>query len=480
LRGLCQRPGKENELMFREQSRIFRDLTAAVDIVGLELIWLLAYYLRFYRGPIPLRYPDIVPLGDYLWIFIFFPFIWIFAGRESGLYRTSMLRTRETIRILRSLLVAMLLIITISFLLKKFEYSRLVFVYFSFLALIFLLSRRLLGNRFLKLWSRSKFAKKGLLIDCGSQLGSRLAQKILSNPGLGINLRGWIPGPDNAEPVEYLGIPRLGAYQELNQIIKDQSIQVVLICLPVSSGGELGNIFASLGKTLVDIVLVPDFNQFVVLDQKAETIDEFSFFNLQSTRLTGWNAVGKRVFDFVVSLMLLLFLSPFFLFVSVVIKLTSKGPVFFAQRRLGCNGKEFEILKFRTMIENAEALTGPLMTAKNDPRVTGIGKVLRRTSLDELPNLINVLKGEMSLVGPRPEREYFFAKIEESVPLFNFRLKFKPGMTGWAQVNGFRQNSSFERRFEYDLYYMRNWSFAFDFKILVMTLWKGFYGRQAY
>lgn len=466
--------------MFQKQSQVFRDLYLAIDVIGLELVWLLSYYLRFYWGPIPLRYPSPVPLQNYLWIFIFFPFIWIFAGLGSGLYRTKLLRIKQITRILRSLVVAMLLVITISFLLKRFEYSRLVFSYFFLFAFIFLVAHRWLWRYVLKLFSQSKFAKRAILVDGGTVLGARLAERIRANPELGINLLGWVPAPDSGESKEYPGLPGLGAYDELEQIIKEQSIQCVFVCLPVTSGISMERIFTDIGTTLADIVLVPDFEEYFILDQQVESMDEFSFFHLQATRLVGWNLVLKRIFDIVGAVVFLVLFSPLLLTIAIAIKLNSKGPVFFLQNRFGSNEKEFKMVKFRTMVQDAEAKTGQVRAERDDPRVTRVGRLLRKTSLDELPNLFNVLKGEMSLVGPRPEATRLFEKVKESNPLFSFRHKFKPGMTGWAQVNGLRGGHYMEKKFEYDIYYIRNWSLLFDLKILCMTIWRGFSSPNAY
>ena len=466
--------------MFRKQRQVFQDLNLIVDIIGLELILVLSYYLRFYWGPIPLRYPHIVPLGNYLWIFIFFPFIWIFAGMESGLYRVSLTKAKQMAKIFRTLIVAMLLIISISFLLKRFEYSRLVFSYFGFLAFIFLMIHRYFWKHMLRLLSRSKMTKKALLIDSGTGVGARLTEKIKSSPELGINLIGWVPLVEGIDPAEPIDLPRLGAYQDLNKIIRDFAIQSVLVCAPLLSS-MLEKLFTDIGKTLVDIVLVPDFQEMFLLDQQAESIDGFSFFHMQTTRLEGWNLVLKRIFDLIGSITIIILLSPLFLLISLAIKLTSKGPVFFRQSRFGANEKEFRMFKFRTMVHDAEALTnGPVRAERDDPRVTKVGRFLRKSSLDELPNLFNVVKGEMSLVGPRPEAAPLFEKVKESNPLYSYRHKFKPGMTGWAQINGLRGGHYIDKKFEHDIYYIQNWSLVFDLKILIMTIWKGFYAPNAY
>jgi len=468
--------------MLRKRSQIFKDLIRVIDIIGLELIWLLSYYLRFRWEVIPSPYKNIVPLEEYLWIFIFFPFIWLFATTDSRLYKPFLPNSQELLKIIRSLLFSLLLTIAISFLLKKFSYSRLVFTYFALLSFIFLLINHIIWRYLLKFLIINKFSVKALLIDNNTKIGSKVIDKLSSYPELGIKLVGWMPGPDCEDKVTFFShhLTRLGTLKELESIIKKHNIQLILICVPYNAQFLIDQILDNIGKTLVDIVLVPDFSSFAVLEQQVENFEEFSFLHLQTTRLVGWNFIFKRVFDFLGSLFLIIVFSPLFLLIAILIKLTSKGPVFFIQDRIGFNEKPFKMIKFRTMIPDAEAQTGPVYAAKNDPRVTKIGRILRKVSLDELPQLFNVLKGDMSLVGPRPEMCPFVDKYKKLYPPYIFRHKFKPGMTGWAQVNGFRQSTPIEKRLEYDIYYIKNWSFWFDLKILIMTLWRGFYHPENY
>lgn len=211
-----------------------------------------------------------------------------------------------------------------------------------------------------------------------------------------------------------------------------------------------------------------------------DELDGLPIVSLQSSPLYGWNSVFKRAFDLGFGSLILVMVSPLMALIALLIKLTSKGPVLYRQERVGMDGHTFEMLKFRTMKEDAESETGPVWAKENDSRRTSIGRFLRKTSLDELPQLFNVLKGEMSLVGPRPERPVFVEKFRNSIPSYALRHKIKAGMTGWAQVNGWRGNTSLEKRIEHDLYYIQNWSIGFDLRILFMTLWRGFFSKSAY
>jgi len=465
--------------MFRQRTRVFRDLNLAIDLVGLELLWLFCYYLRFYWMPVSFFHREIIPLQNYSWIFIFFPLIWILASLEAGLYRTTLSQTGQVTAIFRVVIFTMLLTIAFSFLLRKFEYSRLIFTYFAFLSLAFLLVHRWIWSALLKRLIQKGLARRTILLDSGTGMGRHLASQIEANMELGISLLGYIPLPELQHGQNFPGLARLGEYGELERILKDHQVQCVLVCMPLVASATLEKVLKNFANTLVDIVFVPDLPRTFILNQKVESVGEFSFFHLQTTRLVGWNLVLKRAFDFLATLIFIIAFSPLFALIAAAIKLNSRGPVFFMQTRFGWNEKEFKVFKFRTMVQDAPA-AGQLRAAKNDPRVTSVGRILRKTSLDELPNLFNVLKGEMSLVGPRPEPAGLFEKVKESNPLFTFRHKFKPGMTGWAQVNGLRGGDYLEKKFEYDIYYIRNWSLLFDLKILVMTTWKGFYHPDNY
>ena len=230
----------------------------------------------------------------------------------------------------------------------------------------------------------------------------------------------------------------------------------------------------------VDIKVVPDLLQFIALRARLEDFDGVPIININDVPLQGLRGAIKRAIDIGVSLSALAVLAVPFAIISMAIRLNSPGPVFYRQERMGLDRRQFMVLKFRSMYQNAEEETGPVWTREDDPRRTAVGAILRRFSLDELPQLVNVFLGEMSLVGPRPERPFFVEKFKERVPQYMLRHKVKSGMTGWAQVNGWRGNTSIEKRIEYDLYYIENWSVGLDFKILWLTVIRGFFHKHAY
>jgi Undecaprenyl-phosphate glucose phosphotransferase len=229
----------------------------------------------------------------------------------------------------------------------------------------------------------------------------------------------------------------------------------------------------------VDIHVVPDLLQFIALRARLENLDGVPIISLNDVPLRGFNSVLKRATDVAISAVALAILSPFFAVIALLIKRTSSGPVFYTQERMGLDGKAFNVYKFRSMHEDAEEETGPVWARDDDPRATRIGRLLRKTDADELPQFWNVLRGDMSIVGPRPERPYFVEQFKHRIPQYMLRHKVKAGITGWAQVNGWRGNTSLEKRIEYDLYYIENWSVALDLKIMWLTLVRGLH-RHAF
>ena len=216
---------------------------------------------------------------------------------------------------------------------------------------------------------------------------------------------------------------------------------------------------------------MPDFLEMITSSVRVQEIDSIPFLKIKSLPMNIWNTMLKRTFDIIFSMMILILISPLFILISILIKLTSRGKIFYYQERVSLAGKKFKMVKFRSMVENAEKQTGAVFASKDDPRSTPIGNLLRKYSIDEIPQFINVLKGDMSIVGPRPEREHFINIMKEKIPKYLERHRVKCGMTGWAQVNGLRgQNTSIEKRIEYDIYYIEHWSIIFDLKIIFKTL----------
>jgi len=271
----------------------------------------------------------------------------------------------------------------------------------------------------------------------------------------------------------------LGTYEQAGEIARELSIDKVFIAIPLEAYGRMEGILRSLEEAIVDINVVPDLYQYITLRGGVEEFEGLPLISLQDSPSYGWNLVAKRVLDIGSSGIALLITAPLLLLIAAAIKLTSPGPVLYRQERMGLDGRTFQMRKFRSMRTEAEEDTGAVWATRDDRRRTAIGALLRRTSLDELPQLINVLLGEMSLVGPRPERPVFIEEFRKQIPRYMLRHKVKAGITGWAQVNGWRGDTSLDRRIECDLFYIEHWSLLFDLKILWLSLWKGFIHKNA-
>ena len=264
----------------------------------------------------------------------------------------------------------------------------------------------------------------------------------------------------------------------LESILERDEVSDVYVALDLNNYDKILETLKVVNKFVVNVRLIPDLFQLLTLKARVEDLDGFPVISVDEPPLRGMLLMAKRLMDIAVSASFLLLFSPFLLLVALLIKLTSKGPVLYHQERMGLDGKKFVMHKFRTMVYDAESMTGPVMCAPDDPRMIRIGKFLRKFSLDEIPQLFNVLKGEMSLVGPRPERPVFVKEFREKIPKYMLRHKVKSGVTGWAQVHGLRQDTAIDKRLEYDFYYIQNWSLSLDLKILWKTLRKGFIDKN--
>jgi Undecaprenyl-phosphate glucose phosphotransferase len=293
-------------------------------------------------------------------------------------------------------------------------------------------------------------------------------------------VKGFLTGKKGDVTKKIKDIPILGSYEDAERILGERRIDIFFVAISIKEYDRFERLIKDLQGDLSEIKVVPASYEFLGLRGGMDALGDLPIMSLQSSPLHGWDSVFKRMFDLVLGTIILLATSPLMLIISLLIKLTSEGPILYKQTRIGMDGCSFQMLKFRTMKKDAEKDTGPVWAGKKDPRRTKIGALLRKMSLDELPQLFNVLKGEMSLVGPRPERPTFVKKFKDLIPLYMLRHTTKAGMTGWAQVNGWRGNTSLDKRIEHDLYYIQHWSIGFDLKILVMTLWRGLFSKAAY
>jgi len=361
---------------------------------------------------------------------------------------------------------------------NELDYPRLMMVYAWLLTVLLVSLGRILHTRFQWSLQAKGFNESRLLIVGTGDAGRMILQKIRQSPGLGYTVVGFV---DDADPLSaVLGVETLGKTDDLPRLIETHQIDEVIIAMPEASHHETLSIIAGCEREKVSIKVFPDVFQIMASEVSIGDLNGLPLLTIRDIALRGWWLALKRAVDMVGSAVALVLLSPILLLVSVLIKLDSPGPAFYAQERMGLDARSFMMLKFRSMRPNAESQTGPVWATENDPRRTRIGSFIRRFSIDELPQVINVLLGDMSLVGPRPERPVFVEQFKKSIPRYMERHKEKAGMTGWAQVNGLRGDTSIIERTKYDLWYIENWSLLLDFKIMLRTMVRVAMDTQAY
>jgi len=386
----------------------------------------------------------------------------------------------EIINIVKVSTVSILLMTAVTFFYREYSYSRIVFIIFWITSSIGLTITHFAIRKIL-----SEMRKKGknvrhVIIIGDGELAQTLSHKISLHPEIGFFNQGFITTNPENEGKIFEGIAVLGQIENITEIIHKNTPDQILIAIPMEEYGRLNSIIESLRDETADIKIVPDLLRFMKINPGIEDFDGLPVVNISESPLYGWNSIAKRCMDIILTLLLITISLPLMGLIGIIIKLTSAGPLIFKQERMGMDGDKFFIYKFRTMPVDAEAQTGPIWAKKDDDRRTSIGAFLRKTSLDELPQLFNVLGGEMSLVGPRPERPVYVEEFRQSIPKYMLRHKIKAGMTGWAQINGYRGNTSITKRIEHDLHYIDNWSIKFDLKILFLTIFKGFSHPHAY
>jgi Undecaprenyl-phosphate glucose phosphotransferase len=467
--------------MMHRPLRILSAIAFASDFAAVSVAYFLAYFLRFRFEIVPLT-KGIAPLGTYLSFLPIALALWFYASWANGLYHPHRKHffIDEALAVAKSGSIATLILIALTFFYRDYSFSRVMLLLFWGTSILLASVGRACIIVAVRVRRRHGFNLSEAIIVGGGELGRTVAQKIAELPQLGLRVAGFV---DDAAPTAVPGEPParyLGRIDDLPELVRSRNVTQVFFALPRESHADLERGLALIGQEMIDILIVPDILQFVMLRAGLESLDGIPMINLAETPLSGWYAPVKRVTDLVFSLLGLVILAPLFVLIAVAIKLASPGPILYRQERMSLDGTLFEMFKFRSMRVDAEAETGAVWASQDDPRRTRLGAFLRRTSLDELPQLFNILKGQMSFVGPRPERPVFVDQFREKVPRYMLRHKVKCGLTGWAQVNGWRGNTSIEKRIEYDIYYVENWSLTFDLKILWLTLKSGLVNKHAY
>ncbi len=467
--------------MLKRHSKFFETLVLLMDWVALSGSWMLAYYLRFYFPLVPVS-KGIPPFLTYLTLLVVMLPLWFMVFKTFGLYRPRRISSRfaEVVDIAKGTTIAILLLLSVTFFMRKYEFSRLTFLYFWIICLIVLCVERIIFRELLRFIRKRGYNLRHALIVGTGDLAQNVTGRLHKHPELGIVIRGFLCEDNSQIGNELKGFKVLDVYRNIRSVVMDQKIDIVLITLPLSAHERLKRVLDDIGDEMVSIMLIPDMIELATLRGGIGEFEGMPIISLRDTPLYGWSIVIKRITDIVLSLTILLAASPVMLVIILLVKVTSKGPVLYSQERMGLDGRIFSMLKFRTMTIGAEKETGPVWAAKDDFRKTQIGTFLRKTSMDELPQFFNVLKGEMSIVGPRPERQFFIQEFRDKIPKYMLRHKMKAGITGWAQISGWRGNTSIEKRIEYDLYYIENWSLRFDLEIMWLTIWRGLVNKHAY
>jgi len=351
---------------------------------------------------------------------------------------------------------------------------------FFVLDTLYLITLRMLLTLILHQMRRKGHNLRFVLIAGAGDLGQRLSARIETLAWTGLKVVGFLD--DNIPRGTLVGSEHvLGTIDQVHSVIGRNAVDEIIVCLPMRAYKRIEELLESIGSELVTVRLIPDIFQYpLLLKSSAGMLGDIPIITLNDTLFHGWRRIAKRAFDVAFSTAVLILLSPVLLAISIAVKLSSPGPVFYKQERMGLDGRKFKIYKFRSMPVDAEKATGAVWAKSGEKRATPLGAFMRRTSLDELPQFLNVLSGSMSVVGPRPERPVFISQFKQAVPKYMLRHMMKAGITGWAQVNGWRGNTSLERRIDHDLYYIENWSLLLDLKIIFLTVFKGMVSRNAY
>lgn len=462
--------------MYRRHGQKLSLIFLACDLGVTAVAWFTAYWVRFALWPAQHGVPDLHLVVEALPLVLLMAAI---AYRVCGLYEIHRLRQlpRELGEVCKAGGLLFLLAIAAAFYRRDLYESRLALALFPMIDVgLLVVVRRILWQALTHFRSRGLNRARAVIVGSG-RLGRTVAETVGNHAWTALEVVGYV---DRPTPGESDSRRRLGDLHELPAVIEQHDVDHVFVALPLSRYGELPAVYRALSDLLVEVQLVPEAPQLAGMRLRALEIDDLAFLSLRANPHQGWHKFVKRGTDLLVGTAALIAFAPLMAVLAVLIKLTSRGPVLYRQPRTGLGGKTFDMLKFRSMQCDAEQQTGPVWATAGDSRCTALGRFMRAHSLDELPQLFNVIAGHMSLVGPRPERGVFVERFRQQMPNYVQRHQVKAGMTGWAQVNGWRGNSSLRRRLQFDLYYVAHWSWWFDLKILWLTLWCGFGNRHAY
>ena len=469
--------------MIKDNQKYFNRLHVVLDAVIIAVSYLLAWYLRF-AGPFSVTDENVgvLPMRTYFeMLYVIVPgYLILYYNFNLYTPKRATVHKYEIINIFQANTVGLILLMASWYLVAQVHFSRAMMAYFYVINILLTNINRSVIRVLLQYFREKGYNIKYILLVGYSRAAEHYIDRINSNPQWGYVVRGIL---DDSVPrgTLYQGVKVVGTIDNLLYILPENKLDEIAITLSLKDYDNLERIVDICEKSGVHTKFIPDYNSMFPSRPYTEDLMGLPVINIRYVPLTNTlNWVAKRVVDVVVALVGLVVSSPIMLISAIAIGCTSRGPIIFKQERIGLHNKPFQMYKFRTMKVQKPTNEEKEWTTKDDPRVTRVGRFLRRTSIDELPQLFNILKGDMSVVGPRPERPQFVDKFKEEIPRYMVKHQVRPGLTGWAQINGYRGDTSIKRRIEYDIFYIENWTMSFDIKIMFLTIFKGFINKNAY
>ena len=467
--------------MIKDNQRYFNRLHVVFDALVIAMSYVTAWFIKF-QGPFSETSVRVLSFEQYMSALVFIVPGFLILYYAFNMYTPKRVQGRrlELANITKASTLGVFLIMVALYVLRIIDFSRSVIFIFYWINIVAETLLRNVIRYILRDMRRRGFNQKHILLVGYSRAAEEYIDRINTNPQWGYTVQG-ILDDDVETGTLYKGIPVIGRISGLLDILLQNHLDEIAITLGLGEYYRLEEIVGLCEKSGVHTKFIPDYNNIIPTKPYTEDILGLPVINIRHVPLTNnFYALIKRIIDIVGALCGMVLASPVMLLACLLIKLTSPGPLIYKQERVGLHNKTFQMYKFRSMEVQKESEEKKAWTTKDDPRVTGIGKLMRRTSIDELPQLFNILKGDMSLVGPRPERPFFVEKFREEIPRYMVKHQVRPGLTGWAQVNGYRGDTSIRKRIECDLYYIENWTLGFDVKILILTVFKGFVNKNAY
>lgn len=466
--------------MIKDNQKYFNRLQVLLDAIVICASYALAFYVKFISGLVESYL--VLSTAEYFELLLFVVPGYLLLYYAFHLYSPKRVSApgEETLGVIGANIVGIALLIVCIYAFKLIHYSRSMILMFFVINVVLEAFVRRLVRYFLRLARKKGYNKKFVLLVGYSKAAEEYIDRINENPQWGYVVRGILDDKIPSGTI-YKGVKVMGRIDNLLVILPENKLDEIAITLALEDYGRLEDIVGLCEKSGVHTKFIPDYNRVIPSSPYLEDLGGLAVVNIRHVPLTNTaNMLVKRVMDVIGAVGCIILFSPLMLLAAIGVKLTSKGPLIFKQERVGLHNKPFMMYKFRTMEVQKDEDEKKGWTRVNDPRVTKIGKILRKTSIDEMPQFFNVLKGDMSLVGPRPERPLFVEKFKEEIPRYMIKHQVRPGLTGWAQVNGYRGDTSIRKRIEFDLYYIENWTVGFDLKILFLTIFKGFINKNAY